>query len=254
MITFQAWKDDIAQFKNKVVDLNSTASNILENCDDKLSKDIKTKSEKLNKRWKETLDVFNKKSDNLQKALEKTEAMYNEIENFEKWLNDTEKEIPSPEQCNITNANELYQMKTRFQNLKEKCDNRTQEFRNLNERGSDVMLQSDKNPLADLAKRFTHLNARWTQVTDAIYERCKLVKYIYLKILFIFITNFYYFIRVIQEASLEFSELTAWLTQEKTWLDGLQRKLCKSPNAPADAEEISDELYVCIHLMILNIT
>lgn len=35
------------------------------------------------------------------------------------------------------------------------------------------MLQSEGDPLTDLARRFTHLNARWTQVTDAIYERYK---------------------------------------------------------------------------------
>lgn len=50
--------------------------------------------------------------------------------------------------------------------------------------------------------------------------------------------------RVLAEAWHESGELRAWLTQEKAWLDGLQRRLRRSPNAPADAEEISDELYV----------
>lgn len=50
--------------------------------------------------------------------------------------------------------------------------------------------------------------------------------------------------RVLGEAWLESGELRAWLTQERAWLEGLQRRLRRSPNAPADAEEISDELYV----------
>lgn len=53
-----------------------------------------------------------------------------------------------------------------------------------------------------------------------------------------------YIRRVLAEAWHESGELRAWLTQERAWLDGLQRRLRRSPNAPADAEEISDELYV----------
>lgn len=49
--------------------------------------------------------------------------------------------------------------------------------------------------------------------------------------------------RVLCEAWLESGELRAWLTQEHGWLDGLQRRLRRSPHAPADAEEICDELY-----------
>lgn len=54
--------------------------------------------------------------------------------------------------------------------------------------------------------------------------------------------------RVLAEAWHESGELRAWLTQEAAWLDGLQRRLRRSPNAPADAEEITDELYVNIYL------
>lgn len=53
-------------------------------------------------------------------------------------------------------------------------------------------------------------------------------------------------VRVLAEAWHESGELRAWLTQEAAWLDGLQRRLRRSPNAPADAEEITDELYVNI--------
>lgn len=64
---------------------------------------------------------------------------------------------------------------------------------------------------------------------------------------------YYFFFRVLHEASHEYSELRTWLSQETSWLDGLQRKLCKSPNAPADAEEISDELYVRnLYLLIVS--
>lgn len=51
--------------------------------------------------------------------------------------------------------------------------------------------------------------------------------------------------RVLAEAWHESGELRAWLTQEGAWLEGLRRRLRRSPRAPApaDAEEIADELY-----------
>lgn len=59
--------------------------------------------------------------------------------------------------------------------------------------------------------------------------------------------------RVLCEAWLESGELRAWLSQERAWLAGLQRRLRRSPNAPADAEEISDELYVSLHVCLAHL-
>lgn len=39
--------------------------------------------------------------------------------------------------------------------------------------GNDILLQAEASPPAALAKRVTHLNARWTQVTHGVYERYK---------------------------------------------------------------------------------
>lgn len=54
------------------------------------------------------------------------------------------------------------------------------------------------------------------------------------------------FCRVLAEAWLEAGELRAWLSAQAAWLDGLQRRLRPDTSraARADAEDISDELYV----------
>lgn len=72
--------------------------------------------------------------------MEKTERVILEISEFEDWLNETEKEIPSDSECNVTNSGELFQIKTKFHTLKEKCDARTEEFRNLNETGKNFCI------------------------------------------------------------------------------------------------------------------
>lgn len=97
-----------------------------------------------------------------------------------------------------------------------------EEFRNLNEIGNDKLLSSEGSSVQELGRRFTFLNARWTDVTDRIYERY----------------------RHLQNASHEYGEFRALVAQESDWLDKLDKRLKKSPKTAADAEEISEELDV----------
>jgi predicted ribosome quality control (RQC) complex YloA/Tae2 family protein len=106
--------------------------------------------------------------------------------------------------------------------LKDKVDKRVEEFRNLNEMGNDKLLSSEGSSVQELGRRFTFLNARWTDVTDRIYERY----------------------RHLQNATHEYGEFRALVAQENDWLDKLDKRLKKSPKAAADAEEISEELDV----------
>lgn len=59
--------------------------------------------------------------------------MFRKIDEIEKWLQNIEEQIPKEDECKITDSAELYQTKVKFQTLKDKCDDKTQEFRNLNE-------------------------------------------------------------------------------------------------------------------------
>jgi len=88
--------------------------------------------------------------------------------------------------------------------------------------GNDKLLSSEGSSVQELGRRFTFLNARWTDVTDRIYERY----------------------RHLQNATHEYGEFRALVAQENDWLDKLDKRLKKSPKAAADAEEISEELDV----------
>lgn len=146
----------------------------------------------------------------------------NGIEDFTKWLSNLEKEIPSKEK--ITSSVELFQARGCYQVLKDKVDRRVEEFRNINEMGNDKLLSSEGSSVQELGRRFTHLNARWTDVTDRIYERY----------------------RQLQNASHEYGEFRALVAQESDWLDKLDKRLKKSTKSAADAEEISEELDVSL--------
>ncbi|KAL0868146.1 hypothetical protein ABMA27_007698, partial [Loxostege sticticalis] len=215
------YDEEKKKYLTKLEAIQTAKDTILEDCDDSLSKNIQANTKDLKTRFDTITDKSFKLNESLRRALERTEGVFRKIEEIEAWLQDIEEQSPKEDECQITDSAELYQMKARFQTLKDKCDDKTPEFRNLNEASNDILLQAEASPPAALAKRVTHLNARWTQVTHGVYERYK----------------------VLAEAWHETGELRAWLTQEAAWLDGLRRRLRRSPNAPADAEEITDELY-----------
>ncbi|XP_052755419.1 dystrophin, isoforms A/C/F/G/H-like isoform X2 [Galleria mellonella] len=220
---FDAEKDS---YREKLEAIEQVKETILEDCDDTVSKTIQADTKELRRQFEAVTEKSFQLNESLRRALEKTESVFRKIGEIEEWLQEIEEQIPKEEECNIGDSAELYQMKVRFQTLKDKCDDKTQEFRNLNEASNDVLVAAGEaeggaaRPAA-LARRVTQLNARWSGVTHAVYERYK----------------------VLAEAWLESGELRAWLTQEAAWLDGLQRRLRRSPDAPADAEEIADELY-----------
>ncbi|CAH0731277.1 unnamed protein product, partial [Brenthis ino] len=216
--TSNKFDEEKSEYKSKLESIEATKETILEDCDDVLSKTIKSDKD-LTKRFDTITDSSLKLNENLRRALERTENLIRRIDEMEEWLVKIDEEMPKEDECNITDSAELYQMKTRFQALKDKCDEKTPEFRNLNEDGNEALLAAERAPA--LAKRLTQLNASWTRSTHAVYERYK----------------------VLAEAWHESGELRAALAQQAAWLDGLRRRLARPRPARADAEDISDELY-----------
>lgn len=106
---------------------------LLEDCESSLSKNIHSNTKDLEKRYENITQKSFKLNENLRRALEKTEGVFRKIDEIEQWLNDIEEQIPKEDECKITDSTELYQTKVKFQTLKDKCDDKTQEFRNLNE-------------------------------------------------------------------------------------------------------------------------
>ncbi|XP_047511119.1 dystrophin-like isoform X7 [Pieris napi] len=209
--------EEKSNYKTKLDSIETAKNTILEDCDDAFAKSITADVKLLVTRFHEVTSKSFQYNEALRRGLERTENAFRRIDDMERWIQQLEEEIPAEDECAIRDSGELYQMKARFQALKDKCDDRTDEFRDLNEAGNDLLLAGGGSALA---RRLTHLNALWTRGTHAIYERYK----------------------VLAEAWHESGELRAWLAQQTAWLDGLQRRLRTSP-ARADAEEISDELY-----------
>ncbi|XP_063994816.1 dystrophin, isoforms A/C/F/G/H-like isoform X9 [Diachasmimorpha longicaudata] len=210
--------EDISKTKPRVEALQTMTNHLLENSEPKFSSILNSRLEVVSQKWHGIIDGVKSEKDKYEAALRKNDEIVNGIEDFTKWLSALEKEIP--QSCKITSSVELFQIRGRYQNLKDKIDKRVEEFRNLNEMGNDKLLSSEGSSVQELGRRFTFLNARWTDVTDRIYERY----------------------RQLQNASHEYGEFRALVAQESDWLDKLEKRLKKSSKGAADAEEISEEL------------
>ncbi|XP_076382433.1 dystrophin isoform X7 [Megalopta genalis] len=214
----QYLSERINQTKPKIEKLQTSTNRLLENSEPKFASVLNNKLEVISHKWNAIVDGAKSLNDTYEDTLKKNDEIISGIEDFTKWLSALEKEIPV--ETKITSSIELFQVRGRYQSLKEKIDKRVEEFRNLNEMGNDKLLSSEGSSVQELGRRFTFLNARWTDVTDRIYERY----------------------RHLQNASHEYGEFRALVAQASDWLDKLDKRLKRSTESAADAEEISEEL------------
>ncbi|KQS38772.1 uncharacterized protein Dere_GG23350, isoform B [Drosophila erecta] len=149
------------------------------------------------------------------------------LKKTDQWLTDLESNTPKSGISDIGNSNELFQSKSRFQTLKETCERETTQFRDLNERGGELLLQMDElqgqdreSRYGSLAKQFTRINARWTEVTELVYAKTALLEHI----------------------STQLGEFKKFMVSETGYLDKLENKIRNTPENAADAEEIMEEL------------
>ncbi|XP_065355047.1 dystrophin, isoforms A/C/F/G/H isoform X3 [Calliphora vicina] len=170
--------------------------------------------------------------ENLQKKVQvqaQTEEIFERLSQTDKWLDNLHTNTPKTSIGQIQNSNELFHLKTKFQALKETCEKESVNFRELNELGGECLLQIDElksrgvenveDKYNMLAKKFTRLNARWTEVTALVYKKCALLEHI----------------------STQLGEFKKFMVSESGYLDRLENKMRSTPEN-ADAEEIIEEL------------
>uniref|UniRef100_A0A336L0H9 CSON001198 protein n=1 Tax=Culicoides sonorensis TaxID=179676 RepID=A0A336L0H9_CULSO len=200
---------------------------LIKNSDDEYKKVLLGKIKALKDQELELKNVIEGNLLKLDQITSRSEELLGRVNHMELWLNDLEKNTPKNGNSEIYNINELFQIKSKFQTLKEQCELMTVKFRDLNETGSDMLLQIDEiihmnndGKASYLAKKFTKLNARWNEVTSKVYTRTA----------------------VLEQISGQIGEFKTLIAAETGYFDKLEKLLRKSPENAADAEEISEEL------------
>lgn len=228
---YETFAGDIKKAEIDIISVKNFADLIVENSEDSFKSILSGKVRGLNENHKKIGLNFQESLKRLKDSIAQTEEILAKINQTEDWLNELEKKTPVHTQ-EISNPNELFQIKTKFQNLKETCEHRTVGFRELNDFGSELLLKADDQvptPRTDskisyLAKKFTKMNARWNEVTSLVYTKTALLEHL----------------------SSQYGEFKTLLVSEIGYLDKLDKLLRKSPENAADAEEISEELDVSI--------
>lgn len=204
---WNSWKQDFNQFKESWCDLENAMERWIQ--------------EKNGEKSEKFLVEFS----------QQTEELLSKVNDIELWLDQLEKITPDTKNADFESLNDLFQVKTKFQSLKESCEQQTVIFRELNEKGSDILLEGDDlihnkrdSNFSLVTKRLTKLNARWNEVTSLVYARTGALEHL----------------------SSQYGELKTLMVSESGYLDKLDKLLRKSPENAADAEEISEELDVRI--------
>lgn len=223
---------DIKKIEIDIISVKNFSEVIIRNCTDGEHKTkLLDQIQSLNDLYTCVKMTFQKNQKALKLALEQTSSIYQRIDDVEKWLIELEALTPTTANQEIKNSNQLFQIRNKFQSLKETCEQKTIEFRELNDVGSEMLLRIDEQltrPNCNrkygqkLAKHFTKLNAKWNEVTTLVYNRTALLEHF----------------------SSQLGELKTLIVSEIGYLDKLEKCLRKSPENAADAEEIYEELDV----------
>lgn len=225
---YETYEQNLKKIEIDLISVRNFGDILRQDCTDELAGEIADHIAGLNAAYTAGLEVFRANVERLRVVIQRTEEMLQRIDQTELWLNELEISTPRLANAQIGSLNELFQLKTRFQALKETCDRHTEAFRELNEMGGEMLLQiyeakqQAKAETTQWAKQFTKLNARWTDVTSRVYARTALLEHAYGQM----------------------GEFKKLVVSETGYLDRVEKCLRKSPEAAADAEEIYEELDV----------
>lgn len=231
--TYEANGREIKKIEIDIISVRNFSEIIVretDNDDNEHKQTLIGRIQQLNELYARLIRLYEENSKNLQQTIERTHDILKQITETEEWLTELEAITPTTAISEIKTSNELFQIRMKFQSLKETCEQKTILFRELNELGSDQLLQIDEQlnqphcerKYSSLAKQFTKLNARWNEVTTLVYNRTGLLEHL----------------------SNQLGELKTMLVSETGYLDKLEKCLRKSPENAADAEEIYEELDV----------
>lgn len=233
---YESHASDIKRIEIDIISVKNFSEIIAKDGEDDHKRFLAKKIKDVNDRYTKIIDLYQQNSKRLHQVRSQTESVILKIEQMEVWLNDLAMNTPKCSNSDITNSNELFQIKTKFQSLKETCELQTVSFRELNEIGNEMLIQiDDLNQMKSgkkysyLAKEFTKLNARWNDITSIVYNRTALLEHI----------------------SSQLGEFKTLIVGETGYLDKLEKCLRKSPENAADAEEMYEELDVICYNSVL---
>ncbi|XP_071545194.1 uncharacterized protein [Panulirus ornatus] len=221
-----ALQDDVATLQNNVNSITTAGKQLIEEGDSELKSIIQGQLEELVNRWNNVTELARTQNKSLKEALARSQKVHGDIDKLNVWLDDFEPKVPSV--ISTRTPEELSNALQMFTQLREEISTHSDDLRALNNIGDEMLQHDSVVTHEELARQFTQLNGRWTEVVAQVDSKYKLL-----------IT-----------AAQQYEDFKKLCSEESEWLDQLQAKLERSSKDAADAEEISealDELEIFLH-------
>lgn len=200
------YESQIAELEKLSVKLNESLEKMVEIADSELKDFLKNEVDKISNR-----------TDLLKEYCQELEAVVkyvDEVNDYLKWLETIEEE--EKKEDDISDTAQLARARLAKSRLLEKMESRDSDFDKLCRLGAELSEMEVSN------MKLSDLKAKKEESTSKIKERHK----------------------QLEKASQQYGEFKALVAQETDWLDKLEKRLRKSPESAADAEDISEELDV----------
>ncbi|KAG8192219.1 hypothetical protein JTE90_014082 [Oedothorax gibbosus] len=214
-----ALQDDIQTLGPKIEALERTGQELIEHAGETpFSSELKNQVSALKKKWLSVVERATIKHQKLNDAISGNSELSQTMSDFNEWLQKLEKEIPNDGA--ISNSSDLMSRNKKFQFLINKIERRQPEFEKLALHLNNISNTSQQSSLEKLSEDFRNLKSKWEEVTSRTKELSQKYK----------------------EIAVKYNEFCNLVMRENDWLDRLEKKLKRSPESAADAEEISENL------------
>ena len=208
---------DVETLRTKLDEVNASAAFLadivnLNDCKDRINLEI----EAVNAKWQEIAESSKMQNSRLKRCLDESKHWIDNLNEITSFLTQLKRDLPKDNP--VTQPAELSQRTYKLLHFKDKIERKGGILRSLEtvEKASTAMLT-----------QLSEVKESWTSTCEPVIEEYNAMKM----------------------ASAEYGEFKTLQAQESDWLERLEKKLQKSTNTAADAEEISEELNEIEHFL-----
>lgn len=213
-----ALQDDIKTLGSNMQKIENSAKELSDDAEDvEFATEIRNQMTLLKRKFDKVIKEANLKNKKLRDALRGSQEMTGKIAELSAWLQKFESEIP--EHGSITNASDLISKNKKFQMLLNKLESKRRDYEDLSATMNNISSMKHQS-FDELTQEYMQLKTKWDEILSQIKESASSYK----------------------EMSSKYSEFRSLVMMESDWLDRLEKKLKRSPESAADAEEISENL------------
>ena len=222
----EALVTDVETLLPKLDEVKTSAAALLKASNCELRTQIRLEMEAVNAKWEEITQLSQAQNTRLKCSLEKSKELVDNLEGLESFVSQlkrSQKDLQSHNEgatavVAVTQPAELSQRTFKLLHFKDKIERK---------RGLLSQLSESQVDWPELKTRIEQVQKSWNLNCETVIEEYHSMK----------------------SASSEYGEFKTLQAQESDWMERLEKKLLKSTNTAADAEEISEELNEIEHFL-----